>query len=80
MFGIQAVAVNAVLTEKVRTDPSADGDIWDLAKEATVVLLSPEMLEGDKSRNCFDDPSFRSRLSLLVVDEAHLVYVWSKLF
>ncbi len=27
-----------------------------------------------------DDSSFRARLSLLVVDEAHLVYVWSKLF
>ncbi|KAF9038842.1 hypothetical protein BDZ89DRAFT_1216541 [Hymenopellis radicata] len=41
MFGIQAIAINAVLAEKVRIDPNADGDIWDLAKEATVILLSP---------------------------------------
>ncbi len=26
------------------------------------------------------DPSFWAQLSLLVIDEAHLVYMWSKLF
>ncbi len=79
-FGIQALAVNSIITERVRNNPSCEGNIWDLVKEAEVVLISSEMLEGDDCRRCMDDPSFRARLSLLVVDEAHLVYVWSKLF
>ncbi len=56
-------------------------DLWACAQtEANVILLAPEQLEGDHFRTLLDSRGFSDRIYLLVVDEAHLTYTWSKSF
>ncbi len=56
-------------------------DLWSRAKtEDNVILLSPEQLEGNSFRSALDDQEFAESIYLLVVDEAHLTYTWSKEF
>ncbi|OAV96428.1 hypothetical protein PTTG_10591 [Puccinia triticina 1-1 BBBD Race 1] len=48
-----------------------------VAGEFEFVYLSPEaFLNSEIFRDIYFNPKFQSRLSLVVVDEAHMVYVW----
>ncbi|EFP83352.2 uncharacterized protein PGTG_08538 [Puccinia graminis f. sp. tritici CRL 75-36-700-3] len=48
-----------------------------IAGEFEFVYLSPEaLLNNPIFRDIYFDTNFQSRLSLVVVDEAHMVYVW----
>ncbi|KAJ3735283.1 P-loop containing nucleoside triphosphate hydrolase protein [Lentinula guzmanii] len=76
-YNVKALAINSdLLADAFKRNE----DIWDTAKQAEVLLVSPEMLEGDAFANALKDKSFFHRIYLLVVDEVHLVYQWSKLF
>lgn len=46
----------------------------------THILISPELAIGDKFRTTACNPSFKSKLALVVVDEAHLVSQWGRQF
>lgn len=46
----------------------------------THVLISPELAIGDDFRPIASSPSFKQQVSLVVVDEAHLVYHWGRAF
>ncbi|KAA1108541.1 hypothetical protein PGT21_015839 [Puccinia graminis f. sp. tritici] len=48
-----------------------------ISGEFEFVYLSPEaLLNNEIFRDVYFNPKFQSRLSLIVVDEAHMVYVW----
>ncbi|KAA1129738.1 ATP-dependent DNA helicase sgs1 [Puccinia graminis f. sp. tritici] len=48
-----------------------------ISGEFEFVYLSPEaLLNNEIFRDVYFHPKFQSRLSLIVVDEAHMVYVW----
>jgi DEAD/DEAH box helicase len=46
----------------------------------THVLISPELAINDDFRPIASLPSFKQQVSLVVVDEAHLVYHWGRAF
>ena len=46
----------------------------------THVLISPELAISDDFRCIASSPSFKQQVSLVVVDEAHLVYHWGRAF
>ena len=46
----------------------------------THVLVSPELAIGDQFRPVASSPSFKQQVSLVVVDEAHLVHLWGRNF
>jgi superfamily II DNA helicase RecQ len=46
----------------------------------THILISPELAIGDDFRLVASSPSFKQRVSLVVVDEAHLVHHWGRAF
>jgi superfamily II DNA helicase RecQ len=48
--------------------------------EFTHILLSPELAIGDKFRSVVIDPVVNDQLSLVVIDEAHLVSQWGRNF
>jgi DEAD/DEAH box helicase len=46
----------------------------------THILLSPELAVGEKFRSVVIDPVVNDQLSLVVIDEAHLVSQWGRAF
>lgn len=46
----------------------------------THILISPELAISDNFRPVASNPSFKQFVSLVVVDEAHLVYHWGRAF
>jgi len=44
----------------------------------THILISPELAVGDKFHATATNPAFKERLSLVVIDEAHLVSQWGR--
>ena len=73
-FGLKSLVINS----DTYTAAQRSGiDLWEeVCKGITMVLLSPEELA---SRGCFrllEDPKFAQQVSVLGVDEVHLIYWW----
>lgn len=80
---IEATALNADILAEAQNDRRSD-ILWSQVLDSQVVLLSPELLQSDTVRVhlSLDKPeaSFQDRCTLLVCDEAHLVYIWGRHF
>jgi superfamily II DNA helicase RecQ len=75
-FGLKTVVINS----NTYTAAQRDGrDLWkEVCEGVMIILLSPEELA---SHGCFmllEDPKFTQRVSVLGVDEVHLIYWWGK--
>ncbi|THU88170.1 hypothetical protein K435DRAFT_680330, partial [Dendrothele bispora CBS 962.96] len=58
--------------------------LWSRVKSSRVILLSPELLSSDLLRKQleFDNPDspFQEKCAILVIDEAHMVWLWGPQF
>ena len=72
--GLTAVVINADTPER--------SDMWIRAGEdgSRVLLLSPEQLISKRLEKLINNSTFRRRVCLLVVDEAHLLDSWGNSF
>ncbi|KAJ7572575.1 P-loop containing nucleoside triphosphate hydrolase protein, partial [Mycena floridula] len=67
--GLDAIAINKD-TEKTTA-------LWkQLRTSAQLVYMSPEMALGDSFSSLWKDPKFHTRLTAMVVDEAHCIDEW----
>ncbi|KAJ3543662.1 hypothetical protein NMY22_g3064 [Coprinellus aureogranulatus] len=67
--GIEAVVINE--------DTTKTASLWDQARRtAALVYISPEMALSESFAKLWKDAKFRSRLTAVVVDEAHCVDEW----
>ena len=48
--------------------------------DGRIVLLSPEIALSTAFRAVLIDPSFQEKLSLVAIDEAHVVWEWGQSF
>jgi len=56
-------------------------NLWiDAEENITVLLLSPEEMQNTGFRRLLDTPQFSCRISVLAIDEVHLVHWWGKSF
>ncbi|KAJ8094951.1 hypothetical protein PM082_010167 [Marasmius tenuissimus] len=82
---IPAVALNSKIIHSHMHNGNL-GELWEKIRTATIILMSPEMLQSQPVRKHLaldqevSKSEFKSRCTLLVCDEAHLVYVWGRNF
>ncbi|KAF5319859.1 hypothetical protein D9758_018457 [Tetrapyrgos nigripes] len=85
-MGVQATALNLEILKKAQNSEKqgAEREIWDAAKSSRVILLSLELLSGDRFHQemDLDNPasSFQTCCSILIVDEVHMVWLWGPQF
>ena len=76
--GLIAVAINAdTLASARKTKRSLYEDI---EHGVSMVLLSPEQLKSSAFEKLVNKPSFKERLCMMAVDEAHLLNTWGQSF
>ena len=82
-MGIKAIGLNADILSEAQNDGTSD-NLWSEVLGGEVVLLSPELLQSDSVRAHLSldkpDSTFQKRCTVLVCDEAHLVYIWGRHF
>ncbi|KAI0727385.1 hypothetical protein C8Q72DRAFT_975954 [Fomitopsis betulina] len=73
--GLSSVIINA---EMLATAIRSGRDLWREAREGQhqIIALAPESLASLHFNAMINDPQFRQRWGVLVVDEAHLVSEW----
>ncbi|KAK1218048.1 hypothetical protein PQX77_019277 [Marasmius sp. AFHP31] len=85
LLGISAVALNSKVIGKAEKARQAN-ELWERASRARILLMSPELLQSDTLRDRLEldkpekESKFKSRCSLLVCNEVHLVYTWGRRF
>ena len=82
-MGIKAIGLNADILSEAQNDGASD-NLWSEVLRGQLVLLSPELLQSDSVRTHLSldksDSTFQERCTVLVCDEAHLVYIWGRHF
>ena len=67
--GIDALVINE--------DTAKTADLWKHARSsASMVYMSPEMALSPSFQKLWKDSRFRTRLTAIVVDEAHCIAEW----
>jgi len=78
---ISAIALNGDVLSAAQTSGTR-ADLWDRARASRVVLMSPELLKSDVVRVELNldgtSSKFKQRCTVLVCDEAHLVWSWGR--
>ncbi|TCD62749.1 hypothetical protein EIP91_006447 [Steccherinum ochraceum] len=73
--GLRSLVIN---NETVKAARDRGDNIWASAVSGYhMIVLSPEMLNGEGFRKLVENPSFASRICALGVDEVHLCYTWA---
>ncbi|KAL0062956.1 hypothetical protein AAF712_010177 [Marasmius tenuissimus] len=82
-MGIKTCHLNSDVINKA-VNSGMETEVWAEAKKSRIILLSPELLNSKTVREQLEfykeDSALQARISLLVVDEAHLIYEWGKRF
>ncbi|KAH7918113.1 P-loop containing nucleoside triphosphate hydrolase protein [Leucogyrophana mollusca] len=75
---LTTIAINADTVEAARKENR------NLFREAcvgiTMILVSPEQLKLSSFASVLDDPKFSQKISMMAVDETHLLLIWGKGF
>lgn len=73
--GLTAVALNE---DSISAAHEANRNLWVECAQGRyqIVLCSPEQLNSTKMRDLIDDKAFQSCVSMVAVDEAHLIPAW----
>ena len=82
-WGIDAVAINSDVLMAAQNEGTTTA-LWNQVRQTTVLLMSPELLRADSVRTNLRldkvQSEFKDRCTVLVCDEAHLVYEWGRNF
>lgn len=82
-MGILATPLNSDILTEAQNNDTTDV-VWAQVYQSQIILLSPELLQSDTIRTHLglDQPEsqFQKRCTVLVCDEAHLVYIWGQQF
>ncbi|TRM55361.1 P-loop containing nucleoside triphosphate hydrolase protein [Schizophyllum amplum] len=75
-YSIPTLVISKERREKMKNEQ--DKDIFREAKSTSysVLLMTPEMLASNAFGHLLEDPAFARREAALMVDEAHLMWVW----
>ncbi|KAH7888805.1 P-loop containing nucleoside triphosphate hydrolase protein, partial [Phlebopus sp. FC_14] len=75
------LTATAINNDRVNAARQEGRDLFrEVCNGVSVVLVSPEQLKSPKFRNILDDAQFNQRISMMAIDEVHLMNTWGQTF